>query len=678
MKILVVSCDKNQDLFYPFQYCMEKYWPDHPEIIYSTENVKNPYYKTICKNYSLEQWTKRVRETVQEIDDEFILFLVDDIFIRERVNNDNILSLCEYLKDLEYANINLQENGDKEAISIGDGVLQRGTTIWSLSCMCSLWSKKSMLDLFDYDTDPWTFETNNYTKGYKFLISEKGDFINWGRRSNKEWHFGLMRGKWDPECIRFLITEGLDKNIDFSKRGIWYPESEYYFMQLAGDCSCLGYLGMNRLRGPVDNVLTKGCACIEKLLNDEYYDEIYSDTPNLLKHNKYFKDDIETTYDYPSVQIVHNDAKSESYLNELKARCIVFKDFYNKVLTDDRYYFTVNFNSLDLDKDNNEINNNILNTIEMLAKYNILNKTVFVGLKATENGRSNKHPNNINYYKELYGIKYIEIVNNDVWDPTLITGCYNQFLNQFRRILCMNIKPCFGIVSYFPWEQPERKQRQDRLDRLVKQLSDFWPDIPIIVIAQQWKFYTIEGKCKNEVLRYNYDKLGILRARQELRRKFLENNFDYLIMFDDDAIIQIDNPDLPNKYIEELNKHPDGFCFIDGIGSCKYTNYNDSQLNLNAISRSLYEKEPIPNVDPQKSEAFEDRIWSTLLHFKYPELEFKAPSGIRCVHFKNPNEAVPSTWSNEKEYNWRQMRQRTKDIEDYIAEHKELPKWLGK
>ena len=142
--------------------------------------------------------------------------------------------------------------------------------------------------------------------------------------------------------------------------------------------------------------------------------------------------------------------------------------------------------------------------------------------------------------------------------------------------------------------------------------------------------------------------MGILNARHALRRHFLESDFDYLIMFDDDAIIELEDKSLSMKYMQELDKHPDGFCFIKGKGSSPYTSYNDSQLNLCAISRYIYEREPIPNIDPQKSEAFEDRIWSTLLHFKYDSQEFDAPPGIGCVHFKNPDIGklggeVPST-----------------------------------
>ena len=72
MKILVCSCDKDEDIFYAFHHCMEKYYPEHPEIIYATETIKNPYYKTISINYPLELWTKRIRETLRLIEDDKI------------------------------------------------------------------------------------------------------------------------------------------------------------------------------------------------------------------------------------------------------------------------------------------------------------------------------------------------------------------------------------------------------------------------------------------------------------------------------------------------------------------------------------------------------------------------------------------------------------------------------
>lgn len=233
---------------------------------------------------------------------------------------------------------------------------------------------------------------------------------------------------------------------------------------------------------------------------------------------------------------------------------------------------------------------------------------------------------------------------------------------------------CIGIPSWLPDDQKDRLQRINRLNRLIKQLSDLF-NLPIIFIAQNWKDY--KPTYTNTLHIYQASKLGIMKARNLLRNKFLELGYDYLIMFDDDAIIECMG-DANKQYIELLNKNPNGFCFIDGNGSSKYTKYNDSQLNLCAISRHIYELEPLPKVDPQKSEAFEDRIWSTMLHFKYSALEFHAPKQIKCVHFKNPEinklgGEVNSTWAKAERYNWDKLRQNTADIEDYIAIYKDLP-----
>ena len=98
MIMLILSCDKSKDLFEPFYKCVEKYYPNHPEIIYLTETIKNPYYKTICKDYPLELWTKRVREALKEINDDKILLMMDDNFIRQpdcyTVRQDWVRPLC--------------------------------------------------------------------------------------------------------------------------------------------------------------------------------------------------------------------------------------------------------------------------------------------------------------------------------------------------------------------------------------------------------------------------------------------------------------------------------------------------------------------------------------------------------------------------------------------------------
>jgi hypothetical protein len=222
------------------------------------------------------------------------------------------------------------------------------------------------------------------------------------------------------------------------------------------------------------------------------------------------------------------------------------------------------------------------------------------------------------------------------------------------------LKKVVGIISYIPDREPDRSQRIDRLERLLNQITQFWPSLPIMVISQNWKDYS----PKQIIINFSYDKLGIIKARKTLRERFLESEYDYLIMFDDDAIIQCLDGNSPQDYLDLIDKHPDGFMFLQ---------YDDgSQLNGCAISKQIYSVEPMVNVDAEKSEAFEDDLFSWLLHNKYPEKEFTC-NFIKCTHFKNPNETAPSTWAKEGKKDWKKLRQKTIDIKKYISEHKELP-----
>lgn len=214
-KILVMSCDKNSDLWFPFYHCMEKYWKNHPEIIYCTETKVNPYYKTICVDLPISSWTRRVYNAVKQIDTKDILLMCDDLFIRDYVCNTLIEVLCSFLIG-GFGGLNMEKSFDNEDIPLCDKVKIRSKNgRFKTSVMCQLFQRRVMLDLFDCDIDPWLFEKNNDSKYYQFLISANGDFINWGYGEHK-W-FGIKKGQWCRECKEFFDKEGIE--IDYSIRG---------------------------------------------------------------------------------------------------------------------------------------------------------------------------------------------------------------------------------------------------------------------------------------------------------------------------------------------------------------------------------------------------------------------------------------------------------------------------
>lgn len=216
MKILVMSCDKNKDIFDAFHHCMEKYYPNHPEIIFATETVKNPYYKTICKNYPLDLWTKRMRETLDEVDDDKILFINDDLFIRQPVDEERL----KYVEDNLKGNIALFnfeksfDSEDKESKYKGFKIRNpKGIAITSI--MCGMWQKDKLRTIFNITCQPWEVERLNIAHDFEYYINSGDYIIDFGYVFPKP--FSIHRDKWCREIIPFFEKEGIE--MDYSTRG---------------------------------------------------------------------------------------------------------------------------------------------------------------------------------------------------------------------------------------------------------------------------------------------------------------------------------------------------------------------------------------------------------------------------------------------------------------------------
>lgn len=224
------------------------------------------------------------------------------------------------------------------------------------------------------------------------------------------------------------------------------------------------------------------------------------------------------------------------------------------------------------------------------------------------------------------------------------------------------MKVLIGIVSWLPDENEARELRWERLLRLRQQISDLWPEIPVLILAQNWKDKTLP----NTTVIYEQRRLGILKARQRLRNLLLQENADYYILFDDDAIIHTEG----DNYLELLKlmeENPQGWAFSEvfpeGYERPKYNPFAPSQLNLCCLSHYIMSREPIPEADPEKDVAFEDRLYSMTILCKYPKLQFHLPEGLYCTHFRNTEEAAPSTWARAKKHNWKKMCEETERIE---------------
>ena len=165
------------------------------------------------------------------------------------------------------------------------------------------------------------------------------------------------------------------------------------------------------------------------------------------------------------------------------------------------------------------------------------------------------------------------------------------------------IKKVIGIISYLPDNQQIKDQRLKLLISLVNKCNQLF-NLPIIIIAQNWP----EIELFNCSIK-KYPKLGITGARKELRTQFLESEFDYLIMLDDDCKLEGTSG---AEYLKQIDEHPGMF------GEFKKT-----LLKLFAISKEIFQLEDFDDISPKKEEGFEDRIFVNKLRKKYPNKRFE-------------------------------------------------------
>ncbi len=210
-----------------------------------------------------------------------------------------------------------------------------------------------------------------------------------------------------------------------------------------------------------------------------------------------------------------------------------------------------------------------------------------------------------------------------------------------------------GIISYFPDDEKIRKNRATKLQSLVAQCNYIFDNLPIIIIAQNWKESDL---CKYDnignITFYTYPKLGIVGARNKLREHFLKSEYNYLIMLDDDVTLK-GSPKEGQEYLKQLNSHKDGFW-----------EFNLTLLKLFAISKDLFALEKFDeNINPENEDGFEDRIFVNRLRVKYSKLRYQFNvKGLSqsSISTKDPD----STWYSNQDI--KQMRDKTNMIIDNL------------
>ena len=206
------------------------------------------------------------------------------------------------------------------------------------------------------------------------------------------------------------------------------------------------------------------------------------------------------------------------------------------------------------------------------------------------------------------------------------------------------MKICIGIISYFP-DDNKREIRIERAKKVIEDCNKLF-NLPIIIVAQNWKGVMIYD---DNLHIHRYDKLGITGARKELRKLFLDSEYDYMIMLDDDAKL-VGTKDDAREYLRTIENHP----------GARYGVYKTYLLKLFAISKEMFKEIDYPDGEASNGDFFEDMYLIMALNKKYPDKKFIFTRGGIDENSNSASDPL-STWYH-RQFHKKQMGDRTREM----------------
>jgi len=205
LAILVSSYDGYADLWEPYFTLFHRNWPDCPYPIYLLANYKSfpdPSVRMVFAG-DVRAWPESMAIALGQIREEYILLMLEDLFIAEKVNTTRFLKLAEWIYVRKPACVRLwpatgMTRTEVEGIcQIPSGAPYRSSTV------LSLWRKDVLLDLLKPGESIWQFEVMGSVRTDKYP-----DFFATDQPCIRHWN-GVIRGKWVPDVQRKLLAAGI-------------------------------------------------------------------------------------------------------------------------------------------------------------------------------------------------------------------------------------------------------------------------------------------------------------------------------------------------------------------------------------------------------------------------------------------------------------------------------------
>ena len=287
--VLIASCDKYEDAWAPFLKLWKIQWPDCPyNFVLSTEtktcNCDFFPVKTVNSGEGVS-WSARLRDALDKIETEFVLFTLEDFFLTEKVDVElfnQAKKLIEENPEIGRINFMWERLGDTYEYKAGEDSYFKPThkdNILRTNVVISLWRRDYFKKLLYKDEDPWQYEKNAPMRaryaGYEIYTQRYAV-------SAPVFHYcmnpadglGITEGKW-LNGNKILFEKYGITDVDFEKIGFFEKTITYDEIKAKRKQDHLASLkGIKKIREKIYNSLRgvkKKIKIKQKLKNWWYY-----------------------------------------------------------------------------------------------------------------------------------------------------------------------------------------------------------------------------------------------------------------------------------------------------------------------------------------------------------------------------------------------------------------------
>lgn len=216
-------------------------WPDCPyDMILSTEtknfNCDCFYVKTVNSDSELS-WSARLKNVLNQIETEYVLFFLEDFFLLEKVRvdiferalnlieNNHEIGLITFSKRRWGSSFPAETDYEKCFIELKKDVKNR------TNVLVGLWRKEYFLKLIYGDENPWEYEKNSNIRsryaGYKVYTQNYGASSPAFRYCmNPIDGYGITQGKWLAKNKEFFEKNGI-YGVNYDNLGVFKTETSY-------------------------------------------------------------------------------------------------------------------------------------------------------------------------------------------------------------------------------------------------------------------------------------------------------------------------------------------------------------------------------------------------------------------------------------------------------------------